>query len=518
MKHVLFIVFLTLILGACQAVPETIPTTTLTQTPMPSATATLLPTAPVTPTPTTLPTATTSPQTLEERAGALCEKAGSAPVESKSFRMPYLELRKTERDLVPAWRVGNSIPHLFALSEESVHSIICSLETRRQVGVYTDASAAFQLTLRIKVLTWPEGTVVFSKTVESGMPPKTKIGFGGGYGSYPAGSSINEWILGLFDHPDFLYFPDENIYSVAISPDGRQAALGISPPSSQSSTVQTSRIVLVDLQNLQTILEWDAHKGSPYDVAFSPDGKVIASVGNDSSVYFWNVQTGEILHRIDLPFVPHTIKYSPQGELIGVMTASDMYLIDSQSMQISASYSPIGTTFFFSPDGQVIYSDTGGFDARTGDTIFELSDPLDMLPTIAPDGTVTFDTPDAIMDFILSPDGTYAVSYSPAPYGDSEGTKPVFYLSVWDMQTRERLSRTRFAGQTFDILGFSPDGKQLAVNNGIEIWFLETDTWQVTRILAGHTNPIQELAFFPDGRKIISISSDRTVRVWSPAE
>jgi len=520
MKRFNLIVLVVLILSSCQTTLPTEPTSTSTFEAPPTealtSTATTIPTATITPTPTIIPTATTSPNSLEESAGALCEKAYSAPVQSKKIEMPYLGISKTERDTNPTWRVSNTIPHLFALSKESVHSIICSLETRRQVGSYTDGSAAFKLTRKIRVLSWPDGAVVASQTYESGPPPKTKVGFGGGYGTYPQGSNSNEWILDQFEHPNFLYFPNENIYSVAISPNGMSAALGISPDSSEAKSA-SSRIILVDIQSLQTITEWDVHASSLYDIAYSPDGNVIASGGNDSNIYFWNSQTGEMLGMITLPSNPQLIKYSPDGKFIGIMTFSDMYLVDADSMQINTSYPAIGITFSFSPDSKIIYTNAGAFDTMTGNIIFQLIDPAAINPTIAPDGTVTFDTPDSIDGFSLSPDGTYAISSSSAPFEDAGMNEHVYYLSDWNMQTQERISRTRFVSNfSFSILGFSPDGKQLAVNtNGGEIWLLDTNTWQVTRILAGHTNPILELAFSPDSKKIISISSDRTVRVWS---
>jgi WD40 repeat protein len=516
MKRVLFVIFFAMILVACQTVAATTPTANPTKTLQPSKTPAPTPTPTITPTPTTIPTATTSPKTLEESAGMLCEKAYSAPVESKPIRMPYLGMVKTERDTNPVWKMSHSIPHLFALSEDSVHSIICSLETRSKVGIYTDGSAAFRLTRIIRVLSWPEGTVIASKTYESGMPPKTKTGVGGGYGSYPPGMSVNEWILDQFDHPNFLYFPKENIYSVAMSPNGGLAALGISPDSSEANNTLQSRIMLVDLQSLQTVMEWDVHAGSLYDLTYSPDGNVIASAGRDSNVYLWDAKTGGMLGMITLPSNAEMIKYSPDGKFIGVMTFSEMHMIDSHSMQISASYPPIGLTFSFSPDGKIIYTNGGGFEAMTGNTIFQFYDPVDINPTIAPDGTISFDTPDSIDGFTLSQDGTYAVSYSSAPFEDTGITEHIYYLSVWDLKTQERLSRTRYVSNSlFNILGFSPDGKQLALNNGTEIWLLDTSTWQVASILAGHTNPILDLAFSPDGKKIISLSTDRTVRVWS---
>ncbi len=520
MKWFYLVILLLFIVPSCQNIPATVTLSTsasaTSTVELSTPTGTPIPPVTITLTPTVIPTATTSPERLEERAGALCDAAYSAPVQSKQISLPYLGMMKTERDQVPAWRIGNSIPHLFALSEESVRSIVCRLETKTQVGSYTDGSAAFRVTLNIRILSWPDGTVVFSKTVESGPPPETKVGFGGGYGSYPEGSNINEWFIEQFEHSNFLYVPQENIYSISFSPIGGSAVLGMSHDVDNTAEQLPSRIVVVDLQNLQTVTEWEVDTSVLYDLAYSPDGRVILSGGNDSRIYFWDAQTGEMLGRTALSSSPQLIQYSPDGELIGVLTTSDMYLIDSTSMQVSASYPAMGTTFSFSPDSRVIYTDGSGFEVTTGNTVFQFYDPVDLSPTIAPDGTVSFGTQDSINGFSLSPDGTYGVSFSASPDEDTGITEHVYYLSVWDMKAQKRLSRIRFVGSPFfDILGFSPNGGQLAINNGNEIWLLDTVTWQVTRILAGHTNPILDLDFSPDGTTIISASSDKTVRVWA---
>jgi WD40 repeat protein len=56
------------------------------------------------------------------------------------------------------------------------------------------------------------------------------------------------------------------------------------------------------------------------------------------------------------------------------------------------------------------------------------------------------------------------------------------------------------------------------MGNRNEIWIWDTANWQVKEKLAGHTGEIVELAFTSQEKKLLSASSDGTVRVWSLGE
>jgi len=522
MTRVFSIVFFILMLSSCQtntpSIPSSSPTIESSPTHIPTATATIHLTSTVTPTPTLVPTATTSPKVLEESAGALCEKSYSAPVQSKKkIETPYLGMYKTETSSNSKWSVSNDIPHLFALSKESVRSIICRLETKKKVGRYTDGSTAFQLTMNIRIISWPDGTVVASKAFQSGPPPKIKTGFGSGYGFYPTG--IRSWILSQFDeiaHPDFLFIDEnETGQAVAMSPKGYSIALAVSDTDFGSSN--PSKLMLLDFQTMQTLSTWSIPSARVNDLIFSPDGNIIVSAGSDSNVFFWDAQTGAELGAINLSSVPVIIKYSPDGKLIAASSSSYIYLLDPVSMQVKTSYPTISTTFSFSPDGGTIYTDSGSMETETGNTIHEFFDYTKMIPTISSSGEVTFDTdlPDFITQFTLSPNGTYGVSYSFTASSDPTTPYLIYTLSAVDVNSWTQISETQFDGVGFNLLSFSPDGKLFAVGLGYQIQLLDTQTWQATQTFTQHTGRILDGAFSQDGKKFISLSTDGTIRIWT---
>jgi WD40 repeat protein len=97
--------------------------------------------------------------------------------------------------------------------------------------------------------------------------------------------------------------------SVAFSPDGRRLATG-----GEANTVK-----IWDVQNGQPLQTLQGHNGDVYAVAFSPndDGRWVASAGEDSAVKIWDSHTGKLVHS----FRGHTglvssLAFSPKGRLL----------------------------------------------------------------------------------------------------------------------------------------------------------------------------------------------------------
>ncbi len=412
MKKTFGTIILAAVIASCSTTPALIPSPSPITTPIPTAT---ISTSTVAPIPSFTPTATESPNVLEEQAAVLCEKAYSAQVQPQKAEAPVLGMYKTETRDDANWAVTYAIPHLFALSKESVRSVVCSLETRKQAGIYTDGSAGFRLTMHIRILSWPEGIVVASKIFESGDPPKTRTGFGAAYGSYPNGM-IRAWMLSQFDgyqNSDFLFWEDGLISSaLAVSPDEHSMAFAVSDPDTASN--KPSKITLIDPQTLQSQLTWVVPTSKINSLIYSPDGTYILSAGFDSKITFWDSQTGLEQNNIALPSSAYTIKYSPDGKFLAAASTNKLYLIDTLSNEILNSYPVSSTTFSFSPDGKIVYTDTESLNTMTGDVIRRYYDYAQWIPTVSLEGDVSFDTglPDSIHEFDLAPDGTYGVSYS----------------------------------------------------------------------------------------------------------
>jgi len=268
-------------------------------------------------------------------------------------------------------------------------------------------------------------------------------------------------------------------------------------------------------QNQQTLR---GHKGEVYSVAFSPDGKRLASgsggFNQPGTVKLWDVASGrEILtfkgHSNNNEV--HSVAFSPDGKRLASASV-DFNRISELKMWDVASGNEIWTLqtgpawrVAFSPDGKLL-AVAGGVKARKGKgpglgtvTLWDAASRRQVL-------TLEGHT-DIVNDVAFSPDGRRLASAS------SDKT-----VKLWELASgKEYLT---FKGHTDAVrsVAFSPDGKRLATasrDQTVKLWDADSDKELLT--LPGHKGWVTSVVFSSDGKRLASASWDQTVKLWDAA-
>jgi eukaryotic-like serine/threonine-protein kinase len=274
-------------------------------------------------------------------------------------------------------------------------------------------------------------------------------------------------------------------------------------------------------------------------VAFSPDGKLLASVDAKHQLQLWDTETERVLIAIRTDAVgADRLAFSPDGKLLATEANGMIQLRRVPSLEDTCNPIP-GKRPVFSPDGSELLfflrtGKQGGIHWRNLNTgkerVWQVEcNDLSSLAlsadgcrvAVAIDNRIMMagreDGPSRIVEIGRHADFGVVCGLAFSPNGHllaSAGWDGSVRLWNLDNPRQTMAPLTAHHGRAWAV-AFSPDGRTLATGGDdgtIRLWNLPS--LQEAAVLNGHTGPVDGLAFSTDGRQLASCSGDGTVRIW----
>jgi WD40 repeat protein len=325
---------------------------------------------------------------------------------------------------------------------------------------------------------------------------------------------------------------DDQVSDVAYSFDGQLIATASSDRSARIASVESGE----ELVRLE-------HKGPVKAVAFSPDGTYLATgagemfgginVGNrtesfdykDNAAHLWDVASGNEVMRFPHLDAVWTLAFSPEGKYLATGSfdrTARLWDIASGQEVTRMVHPSMVTSLAFTPDGQhLITGVQSAHDDRptTSAMVWSTTDARQA-------GLFANDTDESVYDVAFDPVGTYVATATSG-----------IAAKLFDRASGKEEDRVFHTGGA-NAVAFSPDGRYLAVgfrNDQIDpATQMQGSTENVTTLLVKkspeglippfepwaaltHGSQVLQLAFTHDGGYLATRGEDSTVRVWEVA-
>ena len=286
----------------------------------------------------------------------------------------------------------------------------------------------------------------------------------------------------------------------------------IRPPGLPAPIAPATDPVVDAIPKLSLVHSLTGRRREASDIAFSSDGSVLASCGRDGHVVMWNAKSGEFLRQFHVNMSAWGMALSPDGKLLAavgdhlaaaiydaetgalVHELSRLSEAETQAVLKENKIYPLIMCAAFSPDGSKLLTGDNNnlvqiWDTTSGELIAKLDDHVE-----------------DVMSIEFSPSSNHFATAS------WDGTS-----QIWDAKTNKALHMLRNDRETtaYDI-DFSPDGAILySAGNATEVVAWDVETGERISTMRGHGSPVIGASVSADGKLSVSVGAgDKSVRFW----
>lgn len=315
------------------------------------------------------------------------------------------------------------------------------------------------------------------------------------------------------------------IWNIAFSPDGKKIA--------SASYDKTVRVW--DLNGKELNVLENQHEDKVFSVTFSPDSQIIASGDFDGHIKLWklNSERKNFEYHTDIKDNDldrahkkgvYSLAFSPDGRMLASASRDGsvkLWKLDSKNnfpsleQTLKDAHEKGVNSLAFSPNGNILA--TGGRDntvklwEKNNKGKFEKSKKT--LPE-------KFD--DLVWSLAWSPDGekiAIASRDSTVKLWDWKSNLLSTFCSSSDCEKEPNSDKKpKSHNDRVMSVSFSADGKAIAsgsLDNTIKLWKLdENSKARLITTLSGHSNGVYSVSFSPDCKTLVSAGADITIRLW----